>query len=312
MAGQLQEQILPDGGHFERSPMYHQIMLNLYREVIFVLNGRNSEISSKIADKVKVMEMWLGSVLHPDGQIPLLNDSALGIAGDSMRVLDQSMVSSDRFDALSESGYFIFRDNGSQDYLIFDCGPLGPDYHPGHGHCDTLSFELSLERKRFIVDSGGGTYYGDIDWRDYYRSTRAHNTLVIDGAEQSEIWGRFRVARRAQPVDVVWADNDSNLVYAIGSHNGYHRLPGSITHRRWMCWIDHSFWLVCDQITGKGRHSVESFLHFDPAVEVVVTLPDGAQLITSQPWPLDQQGRVSTYMVSLSTDQKIEIQYRLP
>jgi uncharacterized heparinase superfamily protein len=266
---ELDEQFLRDGGHFERSPMYHQIMLNLYREVISILKSQNSDIPSKVTDKVKLMELWLGSVLHPDGQIALLNDSALGIAGDSTSVLDRSMVSSDRFAALSESGYFAFRDCAAQNYLIFDCGPLGPDYLPGHGHCDTLSFELSLERKRIIVDSGVGNYYGDIDWRSYYRSTRAHNTVVIDGAEQSEIWGRFRVARRARPLDVVWADNDSKLIYAIGSHTGYHRLPGSITHRRWMCWIDRSFWLVCDQITGRGRHSVESFIHFDPEVEMV-------------------------------------------
>jgi uncharacterized heparinase superfamily protein len=266
---ELDEQFLSDGGHFERSPMYHQIMLNLYREVISVLKGQNSDIPSKIVDKVKLMEQWLGSVLHPDGQIALMNDSALGIAGDSRRVLDRSLVSSDRFNALSESGYFVFRDHAIQNYLIFDCGPLGPDYQTGHGHCDTLSFELSLDRKRFIIDSGVGNYYGDMDWRNYYRSTRAHNTVVVNGAEQSEIWGRFRVARRAQPEDVVWADKGSKLIYAIGSHTGYQRLPGSITHRRWMCWIDRSFWLVCDQISGKGRHSVESFLHFDPAVEVV-------------------------------------------
>lgn len=300
---ELDEQFLSDGGHFERCPMYHQIMLTLYREVTSVLNDRHSDNPSKIAQKVKLMEQWLGSVLHPDGQIALLNDSALGIAGDSMRVLDKSMVSSDRFAALSNSGYFVFRDSTAQNYLIFDCGPLGPDYLPGHGHCDTLSYELSLAGQRFIVDSGVGNYYGDLDWRTYYRSTRAHNTVVVDGAEQSEIWGRFRVARRAQPVDVIWADNDSKLIYVIGSHTGYHRLPGSITHRRWMCWIDRSFWLICDQITGKGRHSAESFIHFDPVVETVNEpklsdlggggeVKQGSTILKIIPWGVQ---KISTY-----------------
>jgi uncharacterized heparinase superfamily protein len=266
---ELDEQFLSDGGHFERSPMYHQIMLTLYREVISVLNDRQVEIPSKVHNKVKLMESWLGTVLHPDGQIALLNDSALGIAGDSTSLSDHSLISTERFAALTESGYFTFRDPASKNYLVFDCGPLGPDYQPSHGHCDTLSFELSLEGKRMIVDSGVGNYYGDIEWRNYYRSTRAHNTIIVDGAEQSEIWGRFRVARRAQPVDVNWNDNDANLIYAIGSHSGYHRLPGTITHRRWMCWIDSSFWLVCDFLTGRGRHAVESFIHFDPEVEIV-------------------------------------------
>ncbi len=188
---ELDEQFLSDGGHFERSPMYHQIMLVLYREVISVLRAQNLNVPSKITDRVKLMEHWLGSVLHPDGQIALLNDAALGIAGDPMSELEKPMVSSDGFAAMPESGYFIFRDGAPQNFLIFDCGPLGPDYHPGHGHCDTLSFELSLEGKRIIVDSGVGNYYGDIDWRNYYRSTRAHNTVVVDGVEQSEIWGAF-------------------------------------------------------------------------------------------------------------------------
>lgn len=267
--GQLDEQILSDGGHFERSPMYHQIMLSLYREVISVLGTRNIVVPTRVNNRVKLMEEWLGKVLHPDGQIALLNDAALGIAGDSTDVLDRSKVSSDHFDVLPESGLFAFRDRSKEDYLIFDCGPLGPDYLPGHGHCDNLSYELSLAGKRFIVDSGVGNYYGDIDWRNYYRSTRAHNTVVVDGAEQSELWGRFRVARRAQPLDVTWADSGTNLTYVIGAHTGYHRLPGSITHRRWMCWIDRSFWLVCDQITGSGSHSIESFIHFDADVEIV-------------------------------------------
>jgi len=265
----LREQFLDDGGHYERSPMYHQIMLNLYREVVSVLQKQGDVVPTEVIDRVRAMQSWLGSVLHPDGQIALLNDAALGIAGDAMCELISTEVASDGFRALSESGYFVFRDYAAKNFLIFDCGPLGPDYQPGHGHCDTLSYELSLAGQRFIVDSGVGNYYGDLDWRMYYRSTRAHNTVVIDGAEQSEIWDRFRVARRAHPVDVHWANNGSKLTYVIGSHTGYRRLSGNVTHRRWMCWIDRRFWLVCDHITGRGRHHVESFIHFDPSVEVV-------------------------------------------
>jgi hypothetical protein len=161
--------------------------------------------------------------------------------------------------------------------LIFDCGPLGPDYFPSHGHCDTLSYELSLAGQRFIVDSGVGNYDGDLARRLYYRSTRAHNTVVVDDTEQSEIWDRYRVARRAHPLDVKWEEDGSELAYVTGAHTGYRRLRGAITHRRWIAWVDHRFWLVCDLITGQGEHRVESLIHFHPDVEIRRTPNDTAQ-----------------------------------
>ena len=95
------------------------------------------------------------------------------------------------------SGYFVIRN--LDDMLVVDCGEVGPDYQPGHAHCDTLSFELASDGRTIIVDSG--VYdYEDSEMRRYVRSTRAHNTAMVDGCEQSEIWGAFRVARRARPI----------------------------------------------------------------------------------------------------------------
>jgi hypothetical protein len=326
---ELQEQFLADGGHFERSPMYHQIMLKLYQEVVALLQLYGQDVPPHVSDRIQAMQAWLRAVLHPDGEIALMNDAALGIAGHPLADLAQTVPPSDGLRPLADSGYFVFRGsvpprngyarqnsaktlldndptlarNGRQNFLLFDCGPLGPDYFPGHGHCDALSYELSLAGQRFIVDSGVGNYYGDLDWRMYYRSTRAHNTVTVNDAEQSEIWGRFRVARRAQPVDVHWAEEGSRLAYVCGSHSGYRRLRGKISHRRWICWIDRHFWLICDQITGQGQHKVDSFIHFDPAVEIVRTpsgpphsldgeVKRGATHLRIVPWGIQ---KVSTY-----------------
>lgn len=86
------------------------------------------------------------------------------------------------------SGYFRLEPTPG-DVLVVDCGPIGPDYQPGHAHCDTLSFELSLNGRRVIVDSGCSQYV-DGEIRQYNRGSLGHNTLAIDGVNQSEVWGR--------------------------------------------------------------------------------------------------------------------------
>ncbi len=272
----LEEQFLADGGHEERSPMYHQLMLELYQEVAAVLEARGERAPSILAARLPAMRRWLAEVVHPDGGLSLFNDAAFGVAPPPAETLGGRIEQSDGLVALPASGYFVFRDRAEQRFLILDCGPIGPDHQPGHGHCDTLSFELSLAGERIVVDSGVGTYYGDPHRREYYRSTRAHNTVAVDGAEQSEIWAVFRVGRRARPLDVRRGDEGRSLAWVAGSHSGYRRLPGGILHRRWVCWVDRRFWVVCDRVSGRGSHRVESFLHFHPDVRTVAPPTAGA------------------------------------
>lgn len=268
----LEHDFLPDGGHDERSPMYHQAMLEMYEEVAAVLEANGRAVPPLLQDRLPELRQWLSQVCHPDGQIALLNDAAFGVVRPASEALQGTARPRDGLCAMPASGYFTIRNN--DDFLIFDCGPLGPDHQPGHGHCDALSYELSIAGRRMVVDSGVSTYHGELDWRTYYRSTRAHNTLVVDGAEQSEIWDRFRVARRAQAIDPRWSDRDPNLFYVSGAHSGYQRLPGNVVHRRWVCWVAQRFWLVCDYVAGQGNHKLESFLHFHPDA-VVMRTPTG-------------------------------------
>lgn len=284
---ELGKQFLADGANYERSPMYHQIMLALYAEAVALLDAHQAQDQNQapVVDptelahmRARVVDMrkWLTAVLHPDQQIALYNDSAFEIAPPPLVQLDAGSNSDsnsqaqhrDGLDPWPESGFFAFRNTQAQDLLLCDFGPFGASDQPGHAHCDALSYELSLCGERVIVDSGVGGYYGEAGWRDYYRSTRAHNTVVVDGEEQSEIWSRFRVARRGDAQDVYWQGDDPHLSYVVGSHNGYQRLAGNVEHRRWICWVDRRFWLICDRLTGEGTHVAESLVHFHPEVTI--------------------------------------------
>jgi uncharacterized heparinase superfamily protein len=270
---ELQEQILADGGHFERSPMYHLIVLQDYQEIYLLLRDDNRDVPPYVEDKIKSMLDFLVKILQPDGDIPLLNDSAFGIAPHPIVLLEIgnsllgkiSEISKQTSFALDSSGYYVMRDKSDEKYLIVDCGKICPDYLPPHAHCDTLSYELSIRNERIIVDSGVYEYDSG-KRRDFYRSTRAHNTVVVDGLNQSDVWGSFRAGRRAFPTEVKWIVKD-DITFFEGGHDGYLKKTG-VLHKRKIVFVDNGFWLIFDELDGIGRHTFEEYLHFHPEIEV--------------------------------------------
>ncbi len=160
--------------------------------------------------------------------------------------------------AFPHTGYYCYA--GRDVYCVIDAGPVGPDYQPGHAHCDTLSFELSLHGQRLIVDSGVMSYEAGEE-RHWVRSTAAHNSVRVDDAEQSEIWGVFRVARRARPGTVGFEGLAGEMRFQ-GSHDGYTRLPGRPVHHRNVLLSEKQRTIeVQDRVSGAGYHRVESFIH---------------------------------------------------
>ncbi|MDH3217792.1 MAG: heparinase II/III-family protein, partial [Candidatus Krumholzibacteria bacterium] len=169
--------------------------------------------------------------------------------------------------AKRDSGLWIIAESDVR--MIINAGPIGPDYLPGHAQCDTLSFEMTVLGRRFIVNSGVYTYQGTE--RNLFRATAAHNTVRIDGEEQHEIWANFRVARRGYPVDVQARDSHGVLLFSA-AHTGYQRLKGRPLHRRRIS-CEANTWTIEDNIEGSGIHEAESFVHLHPQARIVEAGP---------------------------------------
>lgn len=289
---QIPEQILADGGQFERSPMYHALALEDMLDLVNGLTvfGRgDTPLARQIQERLGAMVDWLAAMAHPDGRIAFFNDAAFGIASEPGVLRDYKARLECSYDdtdhplsrLLAQSGYG--RLQAGDGVVIADVAPIGPDYLPGHAHADTLSFEFSLGADRVIVN-GGTSVYGVSPQRGFERSTAAHSTVEIDGKNSSETWSSFRVAGRARVHDVAFSDEEG-VVRLSAWHDGYLRLRGKPIHRRrWE--IQQGRLVVEDLVTcedgratarfhlGSGAHT-----HMNPnGTSGTINLPSGRML----------------------------------
>ncbi len=269
IALELPEQVLADGGNFERSPMYHAIfledVLDLINAGIHWPDGVSPDVLARWRDVARKMLVWLTGMTHPDEQIALFNDAALGIAPDVVELLAYAkrLGIGDVLPRQSSSAMLHFADSGyvrlsqTNAVALLDVAPVGPDYLPGHAHADTLSFELSVFGQRVVVNGGTSRYgLGPECLRE--RGTAAHSTVQVAGVDSSEVWGGFRVARRAHPFDLVTQVQSDSVLVAC-SHDGYRRLPGQPVHRR--TWQMNAAGLsVADSVVGGHHVSVARFI----------------------------------------------------
>jgi uncharacterized heparinase superfamily protein len=273
---EIPEQFLGDGGHFERSPMYQATLTADLCDLVQLadvsglpsLRQRRTAWADVLARAIR----WLDAMTHPDGEIGFFNDAAFGIAARpaELRAYAERLIGPIAappgdlaLRTLAASGYYRV-DLPEAGAALLDAAPLGPDYLPAHGHADTLSFELSLFGARVFVNSGTSRY-GDDEERLRQRGTAAHNTVVVDGENSSEVWGGFRVARRARPT-LHEARTGDGCIVVDASHDGYRRLPGRNVHRRrWT--FETGALRIDDTIEGPFRSAV-AYLHLHPDVAV--------------------------------------------
>lgn len=166
-----------------------------------------------------------------------------------------------------DGGFYIMRSNDA--HVFIDAGDIGMRGRGGHGHNDTFSFELWCDGHQLIVDSGTYTYSADVKARNEFRSTPAHNTLMVDKTELADFTGLWSIrADETKPRVLQWLVADDRDILEA-EHFAYRALPSRITHRRRVELLRPRFSLIItDFLQGSGSHVIESFLHFAPQVLV--------------------------------------------
>jgi uncharacterized heparinase superfamily protein len=223
---EIGEQILADGGHYERSPMYHALILE---DLLDLSNLRACRMPGLerldphvFAKPIQAMRAWLAVMTGPDGEPCQFQDTALGVAP-PLAALDAYAarlglsIAPTRAPApaadLEPSGYV--RLGQGETAVWMDVGEPAPAYQPGHAHAAILAIEAAHRGRRLIVNSGISTYTpGAV--RCYERSTAAHSTALIGGRDQSEMWAAFRVGRRAR-----LTHRAAGETWAAAGHDGY-------------------------------------------------------------------------------------------
>ncbi len=208
LLAELDEQFGADGAHYERSPMYHALLLENVLDLVNVLAatpgrgpvGFEDGLRTRAARMVGALQVWT----HPDGDVAQFGDTALDFAPRPSQLvayagaLGIEPANPEPPGVLRQAGFVRLEKDGF--VLLATAGVPSPTYQPGHAHSDALSFELSIDGRRVVTDTGVFEYVPG-DRRQIARSTAAHATVVIEEKEQSELWAAHRIGGRP---DVAW------------------------------------------------------------------------------------------------------------
>ncbi len=287
---ELDEQILADGGHFELSPMYHALTLEDLIDLVQLSRIYPDRLTGPAArqrwsERAQAMLDWLATMSHPDGEISLFNDAALGQTHTHAELSSYYAAAcasaappaeaAQRSRHLKASGHArLQRDPWT---VLMDMAEVGPSYLPGHAHADTLSLEISFHGQR-LVTNGGTSVYATGPLRDVERGTASHATVCVDGENSSETWASFRVGRRARVLGAqvsLGAERDT----AEASHNGYRYLKGNPRlHRKVTVGAEKV--AVLDSYEAGAPHDVTGRLPLHPSVRSVTLSGTGWDLVT--------------------------------
>ena len=255
------EQFLPDGGHFELSPTYHQLMTEDLLDLVNLAAAAGFALDPEWAHTAGRGLRWLGAMTRPDGRVPLFNDAADGVSPTTSELNDYAArlgfgtapPLARGLTALPDSGYYRWSAPGLD--IWADMGRIGPDYLPGHAHADCFTFELFADGAPVIVDTGVSTYEpGPL--RAYERGTAAHNTVTVADADMAEMWASFRVGRRPKVGGL-----EAGARSVAAEHDGYARL--GVRHRRGLA-FDEQGVTITDEL--RGARPGTARLHFAPGI----------------------------------------------
>jgi len=267
-------QFLSDGGHYERSPMYHSIVTTRYVTACSMLAASDHTVPTWLTAMTKQAVAYLRYLCPPDERIPLCNDAVFGQAfplADCLAYADAVGFGPDgrpvrpHSPTRGETGYYWL--NTDHGRLLVDGGPVGPPHLPGHSHNDMLSVLLWVNEQRVLTDTG--VYdYGSNERRQYARSIAGHNTVQVGDREPIEIGGKYLMGARTEPT-VQYEEADPTLFK--GKYETATRAPASYRHDRTILAAEN-WWLVRDTLQGPDTETDPSVshLHFHPNMAVTV------------------------------------------
>lgn len=253
----LDRQILPDGAHFELCPMYHLWVVNRLLECLQILRKHVFKVKlllNAIEEKSSIMLGWIHQVQFDNGSLPAVNDSSEGYGPGITGIFNiaTKLGVKTAIHLLKESGFRKYRNRNFE--MLVDVNGLTPLEAPGHSHADTFHFILHVFGDPLIIDTGVSTYEPS-KLRLYERSTMAHNTVVVNGLNQSEIFSTFRAGRRAKVNLHKYSAHELEA-----SHNGYRHL--GVKHTRTFVFETDKI-IITDKISGKKPLSCSAYLHID-------------------------------------------------
>lgn len=265
---EIPEQILEDGANFELTPMYHALilvdMLDMFNLCKTYEGKISKELTQLIASYIPKMLSFMELMSHNDDGVSFFNDSVDGIAPEKDRIINYSKQLGFSFESMNlqvaraidfeASGYMVATHSGNK--LLFDAANVGPDYIPGHAHADTLSFEFSIGSERVFVNSGT-SQYGLSEKRLIERKTMSHNTVEVDKKDSSQVWGGFRVAKRARVFDRSSSVNGDSVIVEA-AHNGFKKIFNGPFHHRKIILLGNSLH-VTDSLKGSFNKAVARF-----------------------------------------------------
>lgn len=249
-------QVLADGGHAERSPMYHLLAL-LDLSLLVDAGVLSPPATDAVAQRLRAMRAALATLVHPDGDIALFNDAWLGEAPPARIFAPAPPTAPAATFALPHSGYVQLR--SGQHAVVFDCGPCGPDDNPAHAHADFLAVEATVAGHRFLVDAGVATY-GAGAQRDRCRSAAVHNGPRLADCEPVEFWGSFRVGRRARAYSLPNIARRSDALCCAGWQDGYR--PLGVRAARCLALYPGRGLLILDLWTGAPAATAKAVVDF--------------------------------------------------
>ena len=221
------------------------------------------------ANDVRALRDLAAHVFAARGEQPVLSETTHWLFGSSPALRRRPSVPSSadlESTAFEDVGLYLLQwgDAGSMDHVsvLFDCGELGFGALAAHGHADALSTAVRAFGVDVLVDPGTYDYFTFPEWRRYFRSTRAHNTIALDGQDQSAQLGLFLWGRRATARCLDWRPQPGGGSVA-GEHDGYAEVGSGATCRRRLELDRASRTLtITDEIVADGEHDLALMFHF--------------------------------------------------